>query len=954
MKHQILSFLLPLLLSGLYLHGQHASTIDSLKAALNSSPDSTKTQTLIDIAQQFFFQETPDSSIIYGQRAIDYASQFKDSLLLRNAFFLMAQYHLAKGDSLNAIKNEERLQTIASQWGLQPEREGMNGRYLYYDFSYFDVYNSLKILEDATGRWQIEDVKHLSFEQNNTLDNLDTSAVYWMKLKLRGPKQGGDTYLLSVGSGSSSWNRVDLFYERADSLIHQKSGFDLLASEKSCPDAFNWHEIDIEAGEKLMLYFRVEGFPQNDTPNRIFLQYLRPEAPTDFKGYRFNGQYLSPPMGNDFENNIILKHLEIVADSSGAYTFNQVRSIWEKKAMFNSFRFFSPDLVYWVKFRLIGTPQFLGNQLFSVGTGNEYNWRKISIYLPDQTGQYTLQKSGNDVPVWSKHKNHWNNIFEVNVPSNDTLEGYLRLEKMSRPFPFRNNAFYLKHIDSHRFWTSYTSSSLLFGLFLGAIGLIILYFLLLFFMEKDNMHLFFSLFLLGLITTILSSNLEEVQPLFHWVEYAPWITKCGEIMALTGLLFFSKKYLNLEELGIRLVRIIPYFIIVFAVIAGLSAYFFNRLNTSLIDFLYSFSLILSILFVFTLGISSWRKKHQPAAYYLLAFLFFFIGVFILALTDLLNLPYNNLLFAFQLFKVGIILTVIFFALGMGFRTRILRQQKTDAQIAQNKAEAAEAAAKEASEAKSAFLSTVSHELRTPLTSILGFTKLNKRNLEEKIIPNLKEESAKGHKAAKRISKNLDVVSSEGERLTNLINDLLDLAKIESGRLNWNMTEFDPKGLVEQAITTTSGLLSTKTNIKLLQEIPPSLPPIIADKERLLQVLINLISNAVKFTDVGHIKIGVHPNQDINNLEHGNQNTELLFFVEDTGSGIPPSHLDQVFEKFKQVDSNQTGKPKGTGLGLPICKEIVEHHGGRIWVESEVDKGSVFLFSVPLKNSGSQS
>ncbi len=250
------------------------------------------------------------------------------------------------------------------------------------------------------------------------------------------------------------------------------------------------------------------------------------------------------------------------------------------------------------------------------------------------------------------------------------------------------------------------------------------------------------------------------------------------------------------------------------------------------------------------------------------------------------------------------------------------------------------AAKAANEAKSKFLSTVSHELRTPLTSIIGFAKLNKKTLENKIIPEIKEEAPKVLKATQKINQNMDVVTSEGERLTSLINDLLDLAKIESGKVEWKMEPLVPKDLINRAINSTKGLLEQKPQIKLITDLPENSPILSGDKDRLLQVLINLISNAVKFTDQGHIKVGTKMGGE-------SKNQELIFYVKDTGSGIPPDQLNLVFEKFKQIASNQNGRSKGTGLGLPICKEIVEHHGGKIWIESKEGEGSVFSFTIPI-------
>lgn len=251
------------------------------------------------------------------------------------------------------------------------------------------------------------------------------------------------------------------------------------------------------------------------------------------------------------------------------------------------------------------------------------------------------------------------------------------------------------------------------------------------------------------------------------------------------------------------------------------------------------------------------------------------------------------------------------------------------------AEEARAVAEEASAAKSTFLSTVSHELRTPLTSVIGFAKIIKKRLDERILPFVQSEEKKTTRAIKQVNQNLDVVISEGERLTTLINTVLDLAKIEAGRLDWNMELIPMEGIIRQASAATSSLFEQKS-LPLKLDIEEDLPLLNADKDRLVQVMINLISNAVKFTDEGGVKINAF-----------RQNGSIVVGVKDSGIGISKEDLPKVFEKFKQVGDTLTDKPKGTGLGLPICKEIIEHHKGDIWVESEFGEGSSFMFSIPL-------
>ncbi|MGA8739797.1 MAG: GAF domain-containing protein [Terracidiphilus sp.] len=248
---------------------------------------------------------------------------------------------------------------------------------------------------------------------------------------------------------------------------------------------------------------------------------------------------------------------------------------------------------------------------------------------------------------------------------------------------------------------------------------------------------------------------------------------------------------------------------------------------------------------------------------------------------------------------------------------------------------ARAAAEEADAAKSSFLSTVSHELRTPLTSVLGFAKIIRRRLQERLFPLILSDDRKVEQAKQQVIENLGVVVSEGERLTKLIDDVLDLAKIEAGKFTWNMASVSVQDVIDRAVAATASLFEAK-KLNLERDIEPDLPVVTGDQDRLIQVVINLISNAVKFTDDGSIKCSAR-----------RDNGDLVVSVTDSGIGIAPADQPKVFEKFKQVGDTLTDKPKGTGLGLPICKEIVEYHGGQIWVESRPGRGSTFSFTLPV-------
>jgi signal transduction histidine kinase/HAMP domain-containing protein len=248
---------------------------------------------------------------------------------------------------------------------------------------------------------------------------------------------------------------------------------------------------------------------------------------------------------------------------------------------------------------------------------------------------------------------------------------------------------------------------------------------------------------------------------------------------------------------------------------------------------------------------------------------------------------------------------------------------------------ARAAAELANQIKSDFLASVSHELRTPLTSIIGFTSLVQKRLQERIIPLLSMDDSRIQRTTAQIEANLHIIFSEGDRLTKLINDLLDLEKIQSGKMNWHMEAVQILVVIARAEAATSSLFTNK-GLTWSLNVPEFLPSIVGDPDRLLQVIINLISNAIKFTEAGSVT-----------CKAAQVGCNLVISIMDQGIGISKEDQPLVFEKFKQVGDTLTGKPKGTGLGLSICKEIIENHGGTIWVESILGQGSTFSFTLPV-------
>lgn len=233
-------------------------------------------------------------------------------------------------------------------------------------------------------------------------------------------------------------------------------------------------------------------------------------------------------------------------------------------------------------------------------------------------------------------------------------------------------------------------------------------------------------------------------------------------------------------------------------------------------------------------------------------------------------------------------------------------------------------AEEARRLKQQFAQNVSHELRTPLNLIVGFTEL------------MTESPEYYHsKLSDSFQRDLNIVHRNARHLQSMVNDVLDLARIDSAQMSVLMEETDVETLVRQATDTVRSLIQAR-GLALRTEIEPGLPPLYVDPTRIRQVLINLLSNAARFTDEGGITVRVRREEEA-----------IIFSTLDTGVGIPPEDLPRIFEEFHQLDAGMRRPRGGVGLGLAISRRFVELHGGRIWVESKVGVGSSFSFSIPL-------
>ena len=221
--------------------------------------------------------------------------------------------------------------------------------------------------------------------------------------------------------------------------------------------------------------------------------------------------------------------------------------------------------------------------------------------------------------------------------------------------------------------------------------------------------------------------------------------------------------------------------------------------------------------------------------------------------------------------------------------------------------------------KSEFLANMSHEFRTPLNSILSFTDILLLEIDGSVNGQQKQD--------------LEMIKESGEDLLALVNDLLDISKIEAGMMELLLEQVVPEEAVSSVVSQLA-IKAEEKGLSLTMNVPDDLPAVLADETRLRQILRNLLENALKFTEKGEVLIGAY-----------HKDEKVIFWVRDTGIGISEEDQKLIFDKFRQVPGGKGSG--GAGLGLSVAKELVEFHGGRIWIESELGKGSTFSFSIPV-------
>ncbi len=549
----------------------------------------------------------------------------------------------------------------------------------------------------------------------------------------------------------------------------------------------------------------------------------------------------------------------------------------------------------------------------------------VEFYQPAGKNKYEIHKAGDDTPFSQREIKHRHYIFTLDE-HNDVRTYYFRFATTGTFRIILNISPLLSFIDED------FNRHYILGIYYGVFLVMFIIYLLIFVSFRDISYLYFTLFIAayGIFQSIENGILFEVlQP-----DSIPWKYKFYLIFGILSLLTairFTQHFLFLKYNS-------PFFnnVLNFLMGGGITLMGFSILTgknyLTEIQLFAGYAIITVMLFPLV-GIIMLIRGYRPAALFITAWVLFNVGVVIFALQSFAIIQSSML--TIYIMQITSLTVVTLLSVGMVDRINLMQKEKeiAQAQSLENEKIARQTQEKmiehlhEMAILKDQFLANTSHELRTPLNGIIGIAE----SLKDGICGPLKND----------VKYNLSMIITSGKRLLNLVNDILDFTKLKNRDIILNQEPIDIKTITDVIIELTSPLIKNK-ELTVINEIEENTPLVYADENRIYQIMMNLVSNAIKFTESGTIKIWARKSLIRSEIQE-----KLQIGVEDTGIGIEKNLQEKIFEAFEQADGSISKKYHGTGLGLSITKKLIDLHGGSITVESQPGNGSLFKFTLPV-------
>ncbi|MBK8395846.1 MAG: response regulator [Leptospiraceae bacterium] len=615
-------------------------------------------------------------------------------------------------------------------------------------------------------------------------------------------------------------------------------------------------------------------------------------------------------------------YLEILEDKEGKLTIEDIQKPEMEKLWIRSKKevpgFGFTKSAYWARFQI---QTELKEKFYLEFT--RPNQDKIDFYILTEEKKVIHKKAGDLLPFKERELQYRNFVFQIN-PEN-TSKYYARIENEGTiEFPM---------IIWHpiKFSEKINTEMLGMGLYFGVMLVMALYNLFIWFSIRDRSYFFYVVYIL--LLSLFLANYYGITYQYVWLgspkqynDFYPILLYLAALSTIT----FTSNYLQIKKnipLFYKIYKIL-FSLFIFGIVSSFFISVSNAIKGS------TLSAIFSIIWSLTAGILMMKKKYRPARFYLLAWSAPLIGGIISVIKTFGILPFN--FFTEHAIQFGSTIEVVLLSFGLADRINELKGQN---ELAQAEILASQQLAiknlEKANQLKDEFLANTSHELRTPLNGIIGLAE-SLSDGATGILP-------------QKTKENLGLIISSGKRLSNLIDDILDFSKLKHKDLQVHLQPVDIYSITNLVLKLSEPLTKNK-KLKLINDIPETIPAVFADENRLQQILYNLIGNAIKFTEEGLVTVNAElANYDI--LIEGVKTLPHLQLIQititDTGIGIPTDKLETIFESFEQVDASNTRQYGGTGLGLSMTKQLVELQGGKIYAESELGKGSRFIFTLPI-------